>query len=256
MILLAEPLVRFANLLVRSRFRNYRDQMTGRSDRVICGSGGNRSDLAALCKSPRRTPAVIVTTRRGPEGKPPWPEARREGEGEGESGGGAFGCRLAENVPLIGDVEVAHSAQLPLPVRGAALDALRHPTYFILIFSPSGICTEKSEQKIPPKSLRSPLHGHSTRFGFRTLILWVRNPALPFILSKEDAVKKTWLWESPDGVGSLMAKQYPGPGTRPQQPSVKAMYVPLWFIDGEVTGKMIMSDDAEVRAMEIAQSGC
>ena len=39
-----------------------------------------------------------------------------------------------------------------------------------------------------------------------------------------------------------MAKYYPGPGTRPQQPSdVKAMYVPVWFIDGEVTGKVTKS---------------
>ena len=52
-----------------------------------------------------------------------------------------------------------------------------------------------------------------------------------------------------------MAKYYPGPGTRPQQPSdVKAMYVPVWFIDGEVTGKVTKSG-TKVRKVEIARAG-
>ena len=56
-------------------------------------------------------------------------------------------------------------------------------------------------------------------------------------------------------IGSLMAKYLPNFRTEPLQPNdLKAVYIPVWFIDGEVTGKMTKSD-TEVRALEIVQVG-
>ena len=52
-----------------------------------------------------------------------------------------------------------------------------------------------------------------------------------------------------------MEKSDPGPGTRPRPPSeIKAMYAPAWFIDGEVTGRVIKSG-TEVRVVEAMQAG-
>ena len=48
-----------------------------------------------------------------------------------------------------------------------------------------------------------------------------------------------------------MAKYLPGFRSEPLQPDdLKAVYIPVWFIDGEVTGKMTKSG-TEVRAAEI-----
>ena len=54
-------------------------------------------------------------------------------------------------------------------------------------------------------------------------------------------------------IGSLMAKYLPDFRSEPLQPNdLKAVYIPVWFIDGEVTGKMTKSG-AEVRAVGIVQ---
>jgi len=54
-------------------------------------------------------------------------------------------------------------------------------------------------------------------------------------------------------VGSLMAKYLPDFRSEPLKPNdLKAVYIPVWFIDGEVTGKMTKSG-AEVRAVRIVQ---
>ena len=54
-------------------------------------------------------------------------------------------------------------------------------------------------------------------------------------------------------VGSLMAKYLPDFRSRPLQPNdLKAVYIPVWFIDGEVTGKMTKSG-AEVWAVGTVQ---
>ena len=79
----------------------------------------------------------------------------------------------------------------------------------------------------------------------RTLILNISNPALPFALCKDEAI-----WSLEHGVssardealaGSLMAKYLPF-RSKPLRPSdVKAVYVPVWFIDGEVAGNVTKS---------------
>ena len=85
----------------------------------------------------------------------------------------AFGAGLAGAVD---NVEVAHSIQFPLRIRNTLLDALHHPAF--LTFSTPALprlrpkkCRETQKQKIPRKSLRSPIHGQLTRFG--TLILYI-----------------------------------------------------------------------------------
>ena len=41
-------------------------------------------------------------------------------------------------------------------------------------------------------------------------------------------------------IGSLLAKYLPDFRSEPLQPDdFRAVYIPVWFIDGEVTGKMI-----------------
>jgi len=147
-ILLAESLVRFANILVRSRLRNYRDQW--RNDQTASQAGRvpqNRSDLAALCTGPRRIPAVIATTGRRPEEKPPWPEAGEKVEGESVVAVGSRGCACDRR-------------------RGSSsLDALRHPFIFSVPTAPRPEKCCDPQQKIPRKSLRSPFHGHSPILG-------------------------------------------------------------------------------------------
>jgi len=54
--------------------------------------------------------------------------------------------------------------------------------------------------------------------------------------------------------GSLMAKYLPF-RSKPLQPSdVKAVYVPVWFIDGEVAGNVTKSG-VEVRGVELCDQG-
>ena len=54
-------------------------------------------------------------------------------------------------------------------------------------------------------------------------------------------------------IGSLVAKYLPNFRSEPLQPNdLKAVYIPVWFIDGEVTGNMTKSG-TEVRAVEIVQ---
>ena len=81
-----------------------------------------------------------------------------------------------------------------------------------------------------------------------TLILCMCNPALPFALSKDAAVRHVAPWASLASmgkglVGSLLAKYLPEFRSEPLQPNdFKAVYIPVWFIDGEVAGKLIKSD--------------
>ena len=52
-----------------------------------------------------------------------------------------------------------------------------------------------------------------------------------------------------------MAKHFPYLESKPLQPNdLKAMYIPVWFIDGEVTGETNCFD-IEVRRIEIVQRG-
>ena len=54
--------------------------------------------------------------------------------------------------------------------------------------------------------------------------------------------------------GSLMAKYLPF-RSKPLRPNdVKAVYVPLWFIDGEIAGNVTRSG-AEVRGVEFCDKG-
>ena len=56
-------------------------------------------------------------------------------------------------------------------------------------------------------------------------------------------------------VGSLLAKYLPGFSSEPLQPDdFKAVYIPVWFIDGEIVGNMTKSG-TEVRRVEIVQRG-
>ena len=56
-------------------------------------------------------------------------------------------------------------------------------------------------------------------------------------------------------VGSLLAKYLPDFRSEPLQPDdFKAVYIPVWFIDGEVSGKMTKTDN-EVRGAETVQRG-
>ena len=55
-------------------------------------------------------------------------------------------------------------------------------------------------------------------------------------------------------VGSLLAKYLPNSRSEPLQPDdFKAVYIPVWFIDGEVTGNITKSG-TEVREVETVQS--
>ena len=58
-----------------------------------------------------------------------------------------------------------------------------------------------------------------------------------------------------DGLaGSLRVKHLPF-GFKPLQPSyAKAIYIPVWFIDGEVSGNVTKSG-AEVREVELCDQG-
>ena len=48
-------------------------------------------------------------------------------------------------------------------------------------------------------------------------------------------------------VKSLLAKYLPGLGFEPRQPDdLRAVYIPVWFIDGEVTG-IVNNSGTEVR---------
>jgi len=52
-----------------------------------------------------------------------------------------------------------------------------------------------------------------------------------------------------------MAKNFPDFGAKPLQPSdLKAMYIPVWFIDGEASA-MVTCLGEEVRGVEIVQMG-
>lgn len=56
-------------------------------------------------------------------------------------------------------------------------------------------------------------------------------------------------------VKSLLAKYLPNSRSEPLQPDdFKAVYIPVWFIDGEVTGNITKSG-SEVRSVETMQSG-
>ena len=67
------------------------------------------------------------------------------------------------------------------------------------------------------------------------------NPAVPFALSMDDAVRYA---ASPGkGLDPVFVKNFlPDFESKPLRPTeAKAMYIPVWFIDGEVTGKMTAS---------------
>jgi len=75
--------------------------------------------------------------------------------------------------------------------------------------------------------------------------------ALPFALSGDDAIRHVGPWASA-GVRrkryfrSLLAKHLPGLGFQPLQPDgLQAVYMPVWFIDGEVTGTINKSGSKE-----------
>jgi len=52
-----------------------------------------------------------------------------------------------------------------------------------------------------------------------------------------------------------LAKYLPDFRIEPLQPDdLKAVYIPVWFVDGEVMGKMIKSG-TEVREVEMVQRG-
>jgi len=52
-----------------------------------------------------------------------------------------------------------------------------------------------------------------------------------------------------------MAEHLPDFESKPSQPNdLKAMYIPVWFIDGEATGRMTCLD-VEVRGVEFVQRG-
>jgi len=54
-------------------------------------------------------------------------------------------------------------------------------------------------------------------------------------------------------VGSLLAKYFPDLKSEPLRPDdLKAVYIPVWFIDGEVTGNVTKSG-TEVRGVEMVQ---
>jgi hypothetical protein len=56
-------------------------------------------------------------------------------------------------------------------------------------------------------------------------------------------------------VGSLLAKYLPEFRSQPLQPDdFKAVYIPVWFIDGEAIGKMTKSG-TEVRGVEMVRRG-
>ena len=56
-------------------------------------------------------------------------------------------------------------------------------------------------------------------------------------------------------VGSLLARYLPTFRSEPLQPDdFKAVYIPVWFMDGEVTGNITKSD-TEVRGVETVQKG-
>jgi hypothetical protein len=56
-------------------------------------------------------------------------------------------------------------------------------------------------------------------------------------------------------VGSLLAKYLPEFRSEPLQPDdLKAVYIPVWFLDGEITGKMTKSG-TEVRGVETIRRG-
>ena len=108
------------------------------------------------------------------------------------------------------------------------------------------------QQKIPPKSLRLP--SNAFFFGLRTLIPYVYNTAVPFAFSKDDAVRR--LASGSKGRAPSSVKKFlPDFESGPLQPTeTKAMYLPVWFIDGEVTGKVIKSG-TEVRGVEVVRTG-
>lgn len=54
--------------------------------------------------------------------------------------------------------------------------------------------------------------------------------------------------------GSLMAKYLPFRSGSLRPNDVKAVYVPVWFIDGEIEGNVIRSG-AEVRGVETGRPG-
>ena len=57
-------------------------------------------------------------------------------------------------------------------------------------------------------------------------------------------------------VRSLLAKYLPNFRSEPLQPDdLKAVYIPVWFIDGEATGKLSKSGKKEVRGVETARRG-
>ncbi|KAF9646466.1 hypothetical protein BDM02DRAFT_3188811 [Thelephora ganbajun] len=81
-----------------------------------------------------------------------------------------------------------------------------------------------------------------------------RRFSLPFALSKDDAVKNVAPWASLASMGkglvrSLLARYLPAFGSEPLQPDdFKAVYIPVWFIDGEVMVNMTNAG-TEVPAM-------
>jgi len=84
--------------------------------------------------------------------------------------------------------------------------------------------------------------------------------ALPFVLSKDDAIRHAApLASASKGnsiLRSLLTKYLPDFKSEPPQPDdLLAIYIPVWFVDGEVTGRVTMSGD-EVREMVMVQREC
>ena len=136
------------------------------------------------------------------------------------------------------------------------LNVLHRPPFLIFNFETPAVPRLRqenrceTEQEVPCKSLRSP--NQFTALLLRTLILCVQTPALPFAFSGNDAIRHVAPWVSAGTMGqglvkSLLAKYLPGFGSEPMQPEdLRAVYVPVWFVDGEVTGT-VKNPSAEVR---------
>lgn len=58
-------------------------------------------------------------------------------------------------------------------------------------------------------------------------------------------------------LGSLLAKYLPDSRSEPLQPDdLRAVYIPVWFIDGEVTGKLTKSSTGAKVRVEMVQWEC
>jgi len=92
---------------------------------------------------------------------------------------------------------------------------------------------------------------------FSAFWIYIRNAALPFALSKDNAVRHVapLVGTSKGRVGPLMTKYFPDFGSWPPPPNdLKAMYIPAWFIDGEATG-MVTSLEVKVCRVEFVRGG-